>query len=98
MAARRQAVDLRTQLSNSLQTLLKSYYPQALELCGEDLFSPLAARFLLKWPDLIGLKAARPDTIRRFYHAHNVRRADVIEKRLDRIASARALTTDEAVV
>jgi len=98
VAARRQAVDLRTQLSNSLQTLLKSYYPQASELCGEDLFSPMAAKFLSKWPDLIRLKAARPDTLRRFYHAHTVRRADVIEKRLERIASARALTTDDAVV
>ena len=96
--ARRAAVDLRTQLANSLTTLLKAYYPQALELIGEDVFSPLAGAFLLKWPDLISLKAARPTTVRAFYHAHNVRRGDVIEKRLERIAQARALTTDDAVV
>lgn len=96
--ARRAAVDLRTQLANSLTTLLKGYYPQALELVGEDVFSPLACAFLLKWPDLISLKAARPTTVRAFYHAHNVRRGEIIEKRLERITQARALTTDDAVV
>jgi transposase len=96
--ARRAAVDLRTQLSNSLTTLLKGYYPQALELVGEDLFSPMACAFLLKWPDLISLKAARPNSLRAFFQAHNVRRPDAIQKRLDRIANARALTTDEAIV
>jgi transposase len=96
--ARRAAVDLRTQLSNSLTTLLKAYFPQAFELIGEDLFSPMACAFLLKWPDLISLKAARPNTLRAFFHAHNVRRPDTIHKRLDRIASAKALTTDEAIV
>lgn len=96
--ARRAAVDLRTQLANSLTTLLKGYYPQALELVGDDVFSPLACAFLLKWPDLISLQAARPNTVRAFYHAHNVRRGDVIEKRLQRIAQAKALTTDDAVV
>jgi len=96
--ARRSAVDLRTQLANSLTTLLKGYYPQALELVGEDVFSPLACAFLRKWPDLIGLKAARPNTLRAFYQAHNLRRGEVIEKRLQRIAQAKALTTDEAVV
>ena len=96
--ARRAAVDLRTQLANSLTTLLKAYYPQALELVGDELFSPLACAFLLKWPELISLKAARPNTLRAFYHAHNVRRADVIEKRLQRIAQAKPLTTDDAVI
>jgi transposase len=96
--ARRAAVDLRTQLANSLTTLLKAYYPQALELVGDEVFSPLACAFLLKWPELISLKAARPNTVRAFYHAHNVRRADVIEKRLQRIAQAKPLTTDDAVI
>ena len=96
--ARRAAVNLRTQLSNSLTTLLKAYYPQAFELVGEDLFSPMACAFLLKWPDLISLKAAKPNSLRAFFYAHNVRRPDAIQKRLDRIASAKTLTTDEAIV
>jgi len=96
--ARRAAVNLRTQLSNSLTTLLKAYFPQAFELVGEDLFSPLACAFLLKWSDLISLKAARPNSVRAFFHAHNVRRPDTIQKRLQRIANAKALTTDDAIV
>ena len=96
--ARRAAVDLRTQLSNSLTTLLKAYFPQAFELVGQDLFSPMACAFLLKWPDLISLKAARPNTLRAFFQAHNVRRPDTIQKRLQRVADAKALTTDEAIV
>jgi transposase len=96
--ARRAAVNLRTQLSNSLTTLLKAYFPQAFELVGEDLFSPMACAFLLKWPDLISLKAARPNSLRAFFQTHNVRRPDTIQKRLERIANAKALTTDQAIV
>jgi transposase len=37
---RRAVVDERTGLSNRLKALLKQYFPQALELCGEDLWRP----------------------------------------------------------
>jgi len=77
---------MRTRLSNQLKALLKGYFPQALELCGEDLTTPLACALLQKWPSLQQLKKARPETIRRFYYAQNARRGDVIEKRLTLIA------------
>lgn len=96
--ARRAAVDERTRLSNQLQSVLKEYFPQALELVGEELWRPLALDFLSKWPDLISLKAARPATLRSFYYRHNVRRPERVEQRLERIGQARALTTDEAIV
>lgn len=96
--ARRQAVNLRTRLSNRLIATLKSYYPQALPLVGEEIYSPLALDFLTRWPNLPALQRARPATVRRFYHAHNSRRADVIEKRLQLITTATALTTDPAIV
>jgi len=96
--ARRDLVDRRTQLLNQLNSLLKKYYPQALELVGENLASPLALNFLKRWPDLLALKSARPATIRSFYYTHNVRRPDTVQTRLDLIARARALTTDEAIV
>jgi len=96
--ARRQAVNLRTRLSCRLISTLKSYYRQALELIGEDVYSPLALDFLTKWPSLSALQRARPETVRRFYYAHNSRRADVIEARLQLIASATPLTTDPAIV
>ena len=42
VAHRRTVVDERTGLTNRLQALLKQYFPQALSLCGEDLWRPLA--------------------------------------------------------
>ena len=96
--ARRDLVDRRTQLLNQLTSLLKKYYPQALELAGQNLASPLALDFLKRWPDLLALKSARPATIRSFYYTHNVRRPERVQTRLDLIARARALTTDEAIV
>jgi transposase len=89
---------VRTRLSNQLKALLKGYFPQAVELCGEDLTAPMAFSFLQKWPSLQQLKRARPETIRRFYYAHNARRGDVIEKRLALIAPAVALTNDAALI
>jgi transposase len=95
---RRKSVDQRTQVSNQLRAALKGYFPQALELVGENLHSPLALGFLQRWPDLIGLKAARPGTLKAFYHRHNVRRPDAVAARLQRIQAAVALTTDETIV
>ena len=90
--ARRQAVNLRTRLSCRLISTLKSYYRQALELIGEDVYSPLALDFLTQWPSLPALQRAKTETVRRFYYAHNSRRADVIEERLQLIAAATPLT------
>ena len=95
--ARRDLVDRRTQLLNQLTSCLKSYYPQAFDLAGDSLASPLGLNFLGKWPDLLALKAARPATLRQFYYAHNVRRPETLEARLKLVREARALTTDEAV-
>jgi transposase len=96
--ARRDLVDRRTQLLNQLTACLKKFYPQALELAGDNLASPLALAFLTKWPDLLALKSARPATVKSFYCAHNVRRPETVQARLDRIVQARPLTTDAAVV
>jgi transposase len=96
--ARRDAVARRTQVLNQLTSVLKSYYPQALELVGEDLRAPVALEFLRRWPDLIALKSARPSTVRNFYYRQNVRRPAVVEKRLEAIKGMVALSTDEAVV
>ena len=95
---RRGTVDLRTLLSNMLRDALKSYYPQALTLAGQDLFAPLACQFLLQWPSLQELQKARKETVRKFYYAHNCRRLDVINKRLDAMGSMIPLTSDSAVI
>lgn len=95
--ARRDMVDRRTQVLNQLTSLLRSYYPQVLELVG-DLDSTLAVDFLKRWPDMLALKAAKPGTIERFYYARNVRRPELVEQRLQSIKSAVALTTNLAQI
>jgi len=92
---RRHLVDRRTQLLNQLTSLLRSYYPQALEWVG-NLNTDLALDFLDRWPDLIRLQAARPSVLKRFYYAHNLRRPQRLEERLQAIGQALALTTDPA--
>jgi transposase len=96
--ARRKAVDRRTLLVNQLTSTLKDYFPQALELVGEDLAAPLALDFLHRWPRLTDAKAAKGITLKNFYHRHNVRRPERIQSRLDLVRSARLLTRDPAVV
>ena len=95
--ARRDIVDRRTQVLNQLTSLLKGYYPQALELVG-DLHTELALDFLSRWPDLISLKASRPSAIKRFYGAHNLRRPQLLNQRLEFIQNSVALTTRQAWV
>ncbi len=98
LEARRSLIDLRTLLTNMLRDALKSYYPQALELAGQDLFAPLGCQFLLKWPSLGQLQKARTESVRKFYYAHNCRRMEVIEKRLHSIASMIPLCRDPALI
>lgn len=95
--ARRDTVDRRTQVLNQLTSLLRAYYPQALALVGE-LDTELAVDFLSRWPDLISLKATKPGVLKRFYHAHHLRRPELLAERLQLIQTAVALTTEEARV
>lgn len=95
---RRAVVDERTALTNALQSLLKQYFPQALELCGEDLWRPLATALLLKWPTLQAIQKAKPATIKQFYYRQGSRSQTLIEERLEFIAKAIALTDEAAVL
>jgi transposase len=95
---RRKAVDLRTSHIQALLAGLKEYFPQAIELCNGNLTSRLAADLLMKWPTLEAFQQAKPSTIKRFYYGHNVRSPQLIERVLRLAASAKALTTDPAIV
>jgi transposase len=95
---RRGVVDERTGMTNRLQALLKQYFPQALDLCGQDLWRPLATDFLLKWPTLQALRKARTDTISQFYYLHGSRSKTLLAKRLDLIQKAVALTDEPALL
>jgi transposase len=96
--ARRHAVDQRTCSVNQLINLLKNYYPQALQLAGDDLTKPLAHAFLHRYPELACVNKTRPETLRAFYRKHNVRSAERIEERVKLAANARALIKDRAVI
>jgi transposase len=94
---RRKLVNQRVALTNRLTSLLKQYFPQALEWVG-DLASVQACDFLTQWPTLAAVQRARPSTVRRFYQDHNCRKRAVIDARLAAIANAQPLTTDAAVI
>jgi len=93
---RRAVVDERTGLTNRLQALLKQYFPQALVLGGEDLWRPLATRFLLKWPSLQAVQKAKPATLKQFYYLNGSRSAKLLEQRLALVAKAVPVTDETA--
>jgi len=95
---RRAVVDERTGLTNRLQALLKQYFPQALVLCGEELWRPLATRFLLKWPSLQAAQKAKPATLKQFYHLNGSRSTKLLEQRLALVAKAVPVTDQSALI
>ena len=98
VSLRRRIVDARTKLSNELTSLLKSYFPQALLLTGEERHAKIALEFLQRWPNLESLKKARPQTVRSFYYRHHVRRPELVEKRLQLIQEAQSLSQDRVLI
>jgi transposase len=97
VAHRRAVVDERTALTNRLQALLKAYFPQALELCGEDLWRPLATAFLLKYPTLAAVQKAKPATLKQFYYLHESRSQKLIDQRLKLVEQAVAVSDEPAL-
>jgi transposase len=95
---RRAVVDERTALSNRLIALLKQYFPQALLLCGEDLWRPLATRFLLKWSSLQAVQKAKPATLKQFYYLNGSRSAQLLEQRLALVQKAVPVTDETALI
>lgn len=96
--SRRSFVDQYTAGTNALQTHLKSIFPQALELIGLDLGSPLATDFLKKWPTLQHVQKVKPVGLRQFYYGHNSRSEELIQQRLQLVQKAKPLTSDEALL
>ena len=94
---RRKLVNHRVAVTNRMTSLLKQYFPQALDWVG-DVASLQGCDFLMKWPALAAVQRARPRTLRTFYQQHNCRKADVIDERIRQIAGACPLTSDPAIV
>ncbi|MGH7218847.1 MAG: IS110 family transposase [Nitrospiraceae bacterium] len=94
---RRQSVNQRTRLTNQATSLLKCYYPVALQ-CAGGLDTLQAAEFLQRWPTLEALQKTAPGRLRQFYRRHGCRRQELIQQRLELIGQAQPLTTDPAIV
>jgi transposase len=95
--SRRDLVQDRVRLTNRLTFTLKAYFPQVLELF-RDKETEVFVAFLERWPSLLDAQRARRETIVDFFHAHSVRRAAVIDRRIEAIKSERPLTSDAAVI
>jgi transposase len=94
---RRKLVDERTRHSNRLTAALKLYYPQPLDWI-DNIDSPLGCDLLQRWPTLQQLQRARPDTLRRFFLAHNCRSAARMQQRLQAIPAATAPLLDPVLL
>lgn len=94
---RRGLVDTRTQLSNALKSRLKQYFPLALDVLGE-LTTELACQFLLRWSSLEELQQEDPEEVAAFYRMQHCYHPKLIAERQQKIAQARPLTNDAAIV
>ena len=94
---RRKLVNNRIRHTNRITSMLKMYFPQALDWAGE-LATSQSCDFLDTWPTLIAIQQASPAQLLHFYQQHHCRNLALIEQRLDKIPSARALTDDRAIV
>ena len=95
---RRAVVDERTGLTNRLQALLKQYFPQALVLCGDDLWRPLGTGFLLKWSSLQAVQKAKSEKLKQFYYLNGSRSTKLMEERLALIQKAVPVTDEKAII
>jgi len=95
--ARCDLVQDRVRVTNRLTFTLKDYFPQIVDWF-RDKETDVFAAFLERWPSLQAVQRARRDTLVAFFHAHSVRRATVIDKRINAVQTERPLTTDTAVI
>ena len=96
--ARREAVNLLTAHNNRLISLLKSYYPEALELIGENHTASMAVDFLCRWPTLQQLKKSRWSSVLLFYRKHRCVRKSALERRRKLIEHAEPISDDAALL
>jgi len=88
---RRDLVDLRTQIANTLHAALTASFPQLLELLHCQLTVPIASHFLHRWPTLEAAQAVGVEKLRAFFYKNNVRTSDKLEDRLKKFAASKPL-------
>lgn len=85
---RRDLVNQRSALANQLTSVLKLYYPLALEMLQHDTTSALAANFVLNFPTLQALQDATLHQVRKFFLGQGCRLTEGLQERLEMIAAA----------
>ena len=94
---RRTLVDDVRRITNRITDALKQYFPQVLDWF-EDKDTLVFCDFLTHWPTLKQAQRARKARLSAFFREHNVRYPHVIERRIQAILAATALTCDDAVI
>jgi transposase len=94
---RRRLVGDKVRLTNRLTSALKHDFPHVLQWF-DDKDTTIFCDFLTQWPTLKAVPLARRSTLERFFRAHHVRYADVVDQRIQAIKSATPLTTDAGVI
>lgn len=94
---RRKLVDDKVRLTNRIRCTLKQYYPQVLEWF-DRIDTPVFCDFLERWPTLDKVQRARTTTLTTFFDNHNMRRKDVLDRRLSSIKGSTPLTEDQGVI
>ena len=88
---RRTLVDDVRRITNRITDALKQYFPQVLDWF-EDKDTLVFCDFLTHWPTLKQAQRARKARLSAFFREHNVRYPHVIERRIQAILAATALT------
>lgn len=91
---RRDLVDQRSALANQLKSVLKLYYPLALELLQDDTTTALAASFVLKFPTLRAVQQTALHRVRQFFVGQGCRLTQGLAERLARVAAAVSVTEE----
>jgi len=94
---RRNLIGAQTSLICALKSRLKQYFPLALDVLG-DLDTVLACRFLSRWSCLEDLQKEEPQEVAALYRDEHCNHPKLIAERLEKIAGAKPLTTDQAIV
>jgi transposase len=97
VAHRRRLVGDNVRLTTRLTSALKHYFPHVLQWF-DDKDTTIFCDCLTPWPTLQAVQLARRSTCERFFRAHHVRSADVIDQRLQASSRATPLTTDEGSI
>ena len=95
---RRQLVNERTRLLQQLTDQLKAYFPLALQLNPRGVQSSVVLELLRRWPDPRQLRNADRRWLVKVFKQYSIRNSDQQQALIDRIRSAKLLSSDNALI